>query len=390
MKQIYPSYYTAFRCIGGACGDNCCIGWEIEIDSKTLAAYRVLPGPLGARIRDNLAAAGDGTAHFRMKGDRCPMLTEDNLCQIILQKGPGSLCEVCDQHPRFHNWFGAEKESGLGLCCEAAARLILGTPEPLTLLEREIPEPADPEFVPGPCFAVLKRARRAALDLLGDRRQGIDVRLGLLLALGEDLQPALEAGESARMDQITARYESISHPNKFCGSLCAALDTGRLEQAAVWKEILDFFAGLLPIDAAWNARLSELREDLPALLAKRPAFLRLYPALEEEQERLACYFVYRYFMRAEFDGDLLAKVRLAAVSCLLVQLLELEVWHRTGALDFEARSACARQYSKELEYCQENLDALALELWTAECFSLRSLLALLTESCRINGPGKPY
>ena len=40
MKQIYPSYYTAFRCIGGACGDNCCIGWEIEIDSKTLAAYR--------------------------------------------------------------------------------------------------------------------------------------------------------------------------------------------------------------------------------------------------------------------------------------------------------------------------------------------------------------
>ena len=109
MKQIYPSYYTAFRCIGGACGDNCCIGWEIEIDSKTLAAYRVLPGPLGARIRDNLAAAGDGTAHFRMKGDRCPMLTEDNLCQIILQKGPGSLCEVCDQHPRFHNWFGTEK-----------------------------------------------------------------------------------------------------------------------------------------------------------------------------------------------------------------------------------------------------------------------------------------
>ena len=83
-------------------------------------------------------------------------------------------------------------------------------------------------------------------------------------------------------------------------------------------------------------------------------------------------------------------MRLAAVSCLLVQLLELEVWHRTGALDFEARSACARQYSKELEYCQENLDALALELWTAECFSLRSLLALLTESCRINGPGKPY
>lgn len=192
------------------------------------------------------------------------------------------------------------------------------------------------------------------------------------------------------MDQITARYESISHPNKFCGSLCAALDTGRLEQAAVWKEILDFFAGLLPIDAAWNARLSELREDLPALLAKRPAFLRLYPALEEEQERLACYFVYRYFMRAEFDGDLLAKVRLAAVSCLLVQLLELEVWHRTGALDLRRGPPVPGQYSKELEYCQENLDALALELWTAECFSLRSLLALLTESCRINGPGKPY
>lgn len=52
MKQIYPSYYTAFRCIGGACGDNCCIGWEIEIDARTLAAYRVLPGstPRGWKI----------------------------------------------------------------------------------------------------------------------------------------------------------------------------------------------------------------------------------------------------------------------------------------------------------------------------------------------------
>ena len=36
MEQIYPDYYEHFACIGGECRHNCCIGWEIDIDEKTI------------------------------------------------------------------------------------------------------------------------------------------------------------------------------------------------------------------------------------------------------------------------------------------------------------------------------------------------------------------
>lgn len=35
VKMIYPSYIEKFQCIGGKCEDNCCIGWDIDIDKET-------------------------------------------------------------------------------------------------------------------------------------------------------------------------------------------------------------------------------------------------------------------------------------------------------------------------------------------------------------------
>ena len=42
-----PKFYPEFRCVGSACSDNCCIGWEINIDPKTLTFYKSVQGPLG-------------------------------------------------------------------------------------------------------------------------------------------------------------------------------------------------------------------------------------------------------------------------------------------------------------------------------------------------------
>lgn len=50
-----PSYYCQFHCIGGGCTDNCCIGWEIDIDAETLTEYQRIPGAFGQRLRDSIA-----------------------------------------------------------------------------------------------------------------------------------------------------------------------------------------------------------------------------------------------------------------------------------------------------------------------------------------------
>lgn len=119
MKVFAPSYYQNFHCIADKCKNNCCIGWEIDIDSKSLADYKNKQDVIKFI---NLSP----TPHFRLTDkERCPFLDKNNLCYIIKNYGQESLCQICSDHPRFRNYYDTRLEIGLGLTCEAAARLIL-------------------------------------------------------------------------------------------------------------------------------------------------------------------------------------------------------------------------------------------------------------------------
>lgn len=119
MRIFAPTYYKDFKCIADKCRHNCCIGWEIDIDEATLRRYRNDDG-----IMNKVSLIY--TPHFVLGEDeRCPFLGNDNLCEIIKQHGEGYLCQICRDHPRFYNEFDSRTEVGIGLTCEAAARLII-------------------------------------------------------------------------------------------------------------------------------------------------------------------------------------------------------------------------------------------------------------------------
>ena len=40
MILIKPDYYDVFKCKADKCTDNCCIGWEIDIDENTDNLYK--------------------------------------------------------------------------------------------------------------------------------------------------------------------------------------------------------------------------------------------------------------------------------------------------------------------------------------------------------------
>ena len=131
MNEIYPNYYHKFKCLAGACKHSCCIGWEIDIDADTLAFYESLDTPLGEKIR---AGIGGVEPHFILQeGERCPFLNEEGLCDIICECGESALCEICTLHPRFRNFYSGFTETGLGLCCEKAAQIIISEQEPFSI-----------------------------------------------------------------------------------------------------------------------------------------------------------------------------------------------------------------------------------------------------------------
>jgi len=295
MKEIRPDYYDVFRCAAGDCRHTCCRGWEIDIDEDALAYYNALPGELGERLRREIVTAEDGTAQFRLRADEsCPFLNGNNLCDLIPALGEENLCQICTDHPRFRNFFSDRTEIGLGLCCEAAAKLILSRREKTRFLEtgEETLLPEEEEII---------RLRGRLIEIVQDRTK-----------------------------PISARYDAI---------LAEAL--GRLPELtnAQWA---DFLLGLERLEPNWERRLDSLRGE-SADLAPDP--------LSEEQ--LCVYFLFRHLAGAVYDGDLAGRAAFAVLSCRLIRA----IWAAEGgdpAVYFEI----AREYSAEIEYSEENLCAM--------------------------------
>ena len=63
-----PAYYKAFRCIGSDCTENCCIGWEVDIDDESLEVYNSVGGEFGDRLRRYMSNENS----FTLKNNRCP------------------------------------------------------------------------------------------------------------------------------------------------------------------------------------------------------------------------------------------------------------------------------------------------------------------------------
>lgn len=141
MKLYAPQYYKEFHCIADACQHTCCEGWEIDIDEEQLARFQQEPY-IAAHIEE-----GDPPHFHLLEGERCPFLKENGLCEMILRYGEDILCQICRDHPRFRSFWSDRVELGLGLVCEEAGRLILGSEEPMRLVclsddgeETELPE----------------------------------------------------------------------------------------------------------------------------------------------------------------------------------------------------------------------------------------------------------
>lgn len=361
MRQTFPSFYPAFSCIASACSDNCCIGWEIDIDPRTAVHYRSLSqssSPLARRLREEIC--WDSPPHFRLTaGERCPFLNEQNLCDIYLHLGEGALCEICDQHPRFHEWFGNYKESGLGLCCEEAARLLLSDPKPLELQTVTTDEEPDSSPFDPALLRALLQLRGEYFSLLNDRSLSLTEQFSQLLALSKEAQHQLDDPSS------------LPEPSSL---------TSATPDARPLRELLGFLAGLDPIDPQWPARLQALSQGLEGLLLHRQAFLSACASRLYVYEKLCSYTLYRYLLKAVWDGELLSRIKFAVCFSLLALLLDLDTFSQTGALPLRDQILHTKAISKELEYSEENLSAFLDESWTApflSCEGLRSMFSLL-------------
>ena len=254
---VFPDYYSEFKCKASSCKHNCCIGWEIDIDDDTFEKYSTYEGALKQKLTNCIATKPN--KHFILaKDERCPFLNEDNLCEIIIECGEDFLCQICSDHPRFRNFFEDRTETGLGLCCEKAAEIILSKKEKTTFNY-------DSDLQTG-----FFKIREMIYTILQDRDFSVDERIDNLLF--------------------------------FC-SLNSPLDTD-----IDWKKE---YLKLEILNPEWQKLISELNFDNSDE----------NPQLEIPYEQLLMYLVYRHLSPSVEDGMFSERLKFIILSYYVIRSL---------------------------------------------------------------------
>lgn len=121
--------YDKFKCIADKCNFTCCEGWDVFVDTCTYNKWKENYNL--NYLLDNLKIKEykDKKEYFINKEthEKCPMLDDNGLCQIVKSHGEECLSSTCHSFPRIENNFGYKKEFSLSCAC----------PEVVELLEKE-------------------------------------------------------------------------------------------------------------------------------------------------------------------------------------------------------------------------------------------------------------
>ncbi len=299
MKYIYPDYYYGFCCIADKCRHNCCIGWEIDIDSDTLEYYHSLKCDFSKRLKNGI----ENNCFKLDKNERCVFLNQNGLCDIISNLGEEALCDICRDHPRFRNFYSDRVETGLGLCCEEAARIILSNQKTVSFIIEEYGEEKAPSAKEADFFC----KREKIISILQNRVIPFYERVNILRTEFEIPKPTAKESEIARLYSTLERLDSK------------------------W----DNYISLL------NKKPSEAKFSLDGVIA----------------EQLSVYFVFRHLSDGLTDGKFRQRLAFCLHATDFIESI-CRAQNDITPITFEQICDICRMYSAEIEYSDENISIL--------------------------------
>ena len=319
MIVVTPKYYKDFKCIAGDCPDSCCQGWEVDADEESLEYYKTLSPELEIKQRIDSVLDKDefNNTIFRLAPKkRCPFLNEENLCDMHIAIGGEHTPVTCRNFPRFIYDFGGTREMGISFSCPVAADLIYHSKESLdfdTEINSDLPVLND---IDAELFFKLKQARKTVFSILHNSETPLNKRLCELLEFAQETQKNIENYEEGT-DNIS--FEEVFNNPEL-------------------------------INPEWQKKVSNIKQK------------EIKNSLSNEN--IAAYFIYKYFLLAVYDKDVLSKVKMAVVGVLVNTFMGEDAW-------------TMHLWSKETEHSQYNMDRYKRLLKEADCLSANNLKVLI-------------
>lgn len=295
---VKPYFFDSFKCKASECTDSCCIGWEIDIDSDSIAKYNAVDGEFGERLKANILTDGECSYFKLAKDERCPFLNSDNLCDIYINIGEESLCDICREHPRFYNEFAGRCEAGIGLCCERVCEILFCDDSPVGFVTED--DGYDDDF--DEFEASVINLRQQIIDTVSDRSVPFFDRL-----------------------------------KKLC-KVCSVDDVVRI------------LANTEPINDEWSKYISNLQNIVVRLSQVTPCFN------DSDYEKLFVYILFRHFTKAVYDGETDKWLLFCVANIMFIYAMDLYTVYSKGEYTPSDRINNVKFWSKQIEYSEENIE----------------------------------
>lgn len=197
QADLRPIYYDNFHCLATGCQHSCCVGWHISFNKKDYLSLKRQSGSedLNARMEHGLRRIRKGPlavhyGEFAMVDGRCPLLREDCLCALQIEKGHEALPYVCRSFPRAE----APRPSGylersLSPACEAVLKMLWELPDSVEFRSDLLPKEKQGNVsfeLDNSLAEHFQEIRSQCIDILQNRQHPLPQRILLLgLALKE-------------------------------------------------------------------------------------------------------------------------------------------------------------------------------------------------------------
>ena len=430
MKVRVPNYFNEFKCIASECEDTCCAGWEIVIDDETHKRYEKVEGEFGDILRSKIVKS-DGENIFLLNNGNCSFLNEKKMCEIYINLGEDHLCYTCQQFPRYTEEFLDLKEVGLSLSCPEAARIILRKAENTTfnlsssncdlckssnlknsennrlfnLSESEniecfdLKNSEDSEFsnsevdsftededyfdegIDEEILSEFLECRNIVFKIIERNDFDLGTKAALALEFVKEVQNKIDLGD---MDEIPELMEEYRDEN-FINTLIKELECFKGKESIKHKnlcEYLNVYKSIKHINSndplGLEKALKYFEGNEEFYLRKHKEFNEYYKENLYKFKNILVYFIFRYFMKAIFDYDVSAKIKLAIISTLMIkELAVVRFIENNNEFTEEDMVEVSRIYSKDIEHSDENIENLQEIFETEEIFEVDEILPML-------------
>ena len=383
MKIRVPEYFKDFKCIASKCEDTCCAGWGIVIDDATYDRYKNVQGEFGDRLRSEIVhEAGENI--FVLKGNNCPFLNEEKTCDIYINIGEENLCYTCQQYPRYTEEFGSLREVGISLSCPEAARIMLNNSKKVEFELSENNEVVSSyNDINAQLFIELLQSRKIVMDIIQDRTIDLRKRAVVALLFVDEIQEKIDESEIKEIKSVREKYLDKG----FLEEIINELEEYKDNEGAKYDNMHEYFKvfkdlkHITPDDPlGLNDALRyfwQTDEDEELYIIKHRQFEEYYKDKLYKFENILVYFVFRYFMKAVFDYDVLAKIKTALVSYMVIRELAVVRYIENNEFTDEDMVDIAHTYSKDIEHLEENIEALAELFETNDVFDIEEMVMAL-------------